>query len=59
MRQNEDWPDFLRAVKQGLEPDGGQHMCHWRGQRDGSYTGLVNQETDGLFPSTERARDVD
>src|SRR6266566_9037186 len=38
MRQNEDWSDFVRDVKQGLEPGGGQHMCHWRGQSDCQIT---------------------
>ena len=41
MRQNEDWPDFVRDVKQGLEPGGGQHMCHWRGQSDCQITHLA------------------
>ena len=38
MRQNENWPYFAWGVKQGLEPIGGQHMRHWRGQRDCQIT---------------------
>jgi hypothetical protein len=37
----EPWPDFVRDVKQGLEPGSGQHMCHWRGQSDCQITALL------------------